>query len=163
MRTLLRFTLAGLIAFGWTTASLQAAAAGVTTVFVGTPAPTQPPSRLTAELAASAADLRKALQKQAALRLVDTPEAAHVILSVQDRQRNSNLAGTVAWGDDLGSGPTYNSWARLTVEVKAGGLSKSMVAQAKTWRGAASRAAGDVAKWVDANRRVLTPGVTSRD
>ena len=123
----------------------------VTTVFVAAPAATQQ----TTELAASVADLQKALKKQSSLRLVDTPEAAHVILSVQDRQRKSHLAGTVAWGDDFGSGPTYNSWARLTVEVRGGGLSLPLVAQAKTWKGAASRAARDVTTWIDANRRVL--------
>ena len=122
-------------------------------MFVAAPAATQQTPRLTAELAASVADLRKALQKQSSVRLVDTPETADVILRVQDRQRRTKLAGTESWGDG-GSASSYNSWARLTVEVRAGGRSTPLVAQAKTWKGAASRAAGDVAKWIDANRRV---------
>ncbi len=153
MRTTLRFALAGLIAFGGSTAFASERVSAVTTVFVAPPAATQ--SRLTAELADSAADLRKALQKQPSVRLVDTPEAADVILRVQDRQRKANLAGTESWGD-CGSVSSYNSWARLTVEVRGGGLSTPVVAHAKTWRGAASRAARNVTKWIGANSPILT-------
>ena len=78
MRTPLRFVLAGLIAFGWTTASVNGAADGVTTVFVGPAAATQQTPKLTAELEASVADLRKALKKKSSVRLVDTPETADV-------------------------------------------------------------------------------------
>jgi hypothetical protein len=149
MRTTLRIAVAGLIAFGWTTGSANGASGAVTTVFVG-PAATQQTPKMTAELTASVADLRKALKKQSSVRLVDTPETADVILRVQDRQRKIHLLGTESWGDS-----SYNSWARLTVELRGGGLSTPVVAVAKTWRGAASLAVRDVAKWIDANRRVL--------
>jgi hypothetical protein len=161
MRTTLRFAVAGLIAVGWTTGSVNAARGAVTTVFVGPATAAQQTPRITAELTASVADLRRALKKQSSVQLVDTPEAAEVILRVQDRQRKTHLAGTESWGDSGEGGgshshPSYNSWARLTIELRARGLSQPMVAQAKTWKGAASRAARDVTTWIDAYRRIPT-------
>jgi hypothetical protein len=153
MRTTRRFALAGLIAFGWTIGSVNGAAGDVTMIFVGPATATQQTSRPTADLAASVADLRKALQKQSSVRLVDTPEAADLVLTVQDRQWKTTEAGSESWGsDNQGSRPISTMWARLTIQLRADGFSTSMTAQARSWKGAASQAAHDVTKWIDVNR-----------
>jgi hypothetical protein len=142
--------------FGGMTGPVNEAAGGVTTVFVASSTATQQTSRSTADLAASLADLRSALQKQSSVRLVDTAEAADVILSVQDRQWKTTEAGSEPWGsDNQGSRPNFSTWARLTIQLRADGFSTSMVAQAKSWKGAASQAARDLTKWIDVNRRFL--------